>query len=158
MEALISDINTDMKLLKREIESIQRKLERLKTERDRENIDSHDKAIAASLHSLYSGYEAVIERIVRAIDGDAPVGRHYHVLLLKRAMNPLEGVRPGVISAETFSLLDELRTYRHKFRNIYLYLLSPERIHGLAQTGIRSFKLFERDMDVFKRFLESSTS
>jgi len=46
MEALIADIDADMKLLKREIESVKRKLGRLKTEKDRENIDSHHKAVA----------------------------------------------------------------------------------------------------------------
>lgn len=111
--------------------------------------------MAASLHSLDSGYENIIERIIRAIDGDAPVGRRYHILLLKRAMNPIAGVRPALIATETFRLLDELRTYRHKFRNIYLYLLSPERILTLAQIGMRSFDLFERDMMAFKDFLLS---
>ncbi len=155
MEALIADIDADMTLLKKELESIERKLSRLKTEHDRENIDSHNKAIAASLHSLYSGYENIIERIIRAIDGDAPLGSQYHLALLKRSMNPVEGVRPPILSVETFQLLDELRTYRHKFRNIYLYLLSTKRIGDLAQTGIRSFGLFERDIKAFKDFLLS---
>jgi hypothetical protein len=155
MEALIADMDADMKFLKKEVESIRRKLSRLKTEQDRENIDSHNKAVAASLHSLYSGYENVIERIIRGIDGDAPGGRQYHVVLLKRAMNTIEGVRPAIISPETFRLLDELRTYRHKFRNIYLYLLATERIMELAQTGIKSFDIFERDINAFKSFLLS---
>ncbi len=155
MEALIADIDADMKLLKKELESIQRKLERLKTEKDLENKDSHNKAIAASLHSIYSGYETILERIIRAIDGDLPLGKQYHIMLLKRAMNAIEGVRPAILASGTFQLLDELRTYRHKFRNIYLYLLSTDRIVELAQSGIRSFESFERDIQTFKGFLLS---
>jgi hypothetical protein len=155
MEALISDIEADMTLLKKEIESIKRKLSRLKKEKDPENIDSHIKAIAGSLHSIYSGYENVIERLVRAIDGDIPVGKDYHLMLLKRALNPIKDVRPSIISIGTFRLLDELRTYRHKFRNIYLYLLSAERIIELAQTGLSSFYHFEKDWNLFKGFLTS---
>ncbi|MFN3480487.1 MAG: hypothetical protein ACK415_08880, partial [Thermodesulfovibrionales bacterium] len=75
MEALIADINADMALIKKEVESIKRKLLRLQKEKDPENIDSHIKAIAGSLHSLYSGYENIIERIIRAVDGDVPSGR-----------------------------------------------------------------------------------
>ncbi len=157
MEALIADIDADMKLIGKELDGVKRKLARLKTEKDRENIDSHNKAVAASLHSVYSGYENILERIIRAIDGDAPLGSQYHVLLLKRAMNAIEGVRPAVLSVETFKLLDELRTYQHKFRNIYLYLLSTERIMDLAQTGIKSFEAFERDINAFKRFLLSKS-
>lgn len=157
MEALIADINADMNLLKKEIGSIQRKLSRLEKEKDPENIDSHIKAVAGSLHSIYSGYENVIERIVRAVDGDIPSGKDYHLVLLKRALNTIEDVRPFVISIETFRLLEELRTYRHKFRNIYLYLLSAKRIKELAHTGIDSFKLFERDINAFLKFLSSRT-
>lgn len=153
MEALIADINADMALIKKEVESIKRKLSRLKEEKDPENIDSHIKAIAGSLHSLYTGYETILERIIRSIDGDVPAGRDYHLMLLKRALNPVEGVRPPVISLETFRTLDELRTYRHKFRNIYLYLLSHKRITELARRGIDSFKCFEKDIMAFKGFL-----
>ncbi len=155
MEALIADIDADMSLLKKETQSISRKLLRLKDEKDPENIDSHIKAIAGSLHSIYSGYENIIERIVRTIDGDIPSGRDYHLMLLKRALNPIEGLRPPIISIETFRLLDELRTYRHKFRNIYLYLLSAKRIIELAHTGLDSFHHFEKDINAFKRFLMS---
>ena len=155
MEALIADINADMNLLKKEIGSIQRKLSRLQKEKDPENIDSHIKAIAGSLHSIYSGYENIIERIVRAVDGDIPSGKDYHLVLLKRALNAIKDVRPSIISIETFRLLEELRTYRHKFRNIYLYLLSATRIKELANTGIDSFKLFEQDINGFLKFLSS---
>ncbi len=157
MEALIADIDADMSLIKKEIESIKRKLSRLKKEKDPENIDSHIKAIAASLHSIYSGYENIIERIVRAIDGDIPSGRDYHLMLLKRALTPIQDVRPFIISIETFRLLDELRTYRHKFTNIYLYLLSAKRIIELAHRGIDSFKTFEQDIKTFLKFLSSKT-
>jgi len=155
MESLIADIDADMKLLKKEVESIKRKLSRLENEKDPENIDSHTKAIAGSLHSLYSGYENIIERLIRAIDGDIPVGKDYHLVLLKRALNPIEGIRPPIIPIDTFRLLDEMRTYRHKFRNIYLYLLSSKRIIELASTGLDSFQHFEEDINIFKRFLTS---
>lgn len=155
MEALIADIDADMRILQKEADSIERKLERLKQEKDPENIDSHIKAIAGSLHSIYSGYETIIERIVRAIDGDVPSGKDYHLLLLKRALTAIEGVRPPIISLETFRILEELRTYRHKFRNIYLYLLSSARVKELAHTGLASFRRFEDDIRNFKGFLLS---
>jgi len=157
MESLIADIDADMRLPRKETESIQRKLFRLKDEKDTENIDSHIKAVAGSLHSIYSGYENIIERIVRAIDGDVPMGKDYHLMLLKRALNPIEGVRPEIISIKTFRLLEELRTYGHKFRNIYLYLLSAKRIIDLANTGLESFQHFEDDLNAFKKFLVSKS-
>jgi len=55
MEALIVDIDADLEIIRKESDSIKRKLIRLKTEKDHENIDSHIKAIAGSLHSIYTG-------------------------------------------------------------------------------------------------------
>lgn len=157
MEALIADITSDLELIKKEVESIKRKLQRLQTEKDPENIDSHIKAVAGSLHSIYTGYETIIERIVRAIDGETPLGKDYHLKLLRRALTEIPDVRPGIITKETFILLDELRTYRHKFRHIYLYLISPDRIIELAEKGIKSFEQFSKDIEKFKEFLHHLT-
>lgn len=153
MEILIFDIENDFKFVQKEVDSIKRKLERLKSEKDVENIDSHIKAIASTLHSIYSGYENILERIIRTVDGEIPAGKEYHLWLLKRASFPIDNIRPAIISTETFMILEELRTYRHKFRNIYLYLLSPERIIELAHLGIKSKELFEKDFNAFKSFI-----
>lgn len=155
MEALISDIKADLSLIKKEAKSIERKLEKLKTETDPENLDSHVKAIAVTLHSIYTGCETVIERIIRTIDGDTPLGKDYHLMLLRRAITPIENVRPVIISKKTFNKLDELRTYRHKFRNIYLYLLSDKRIKELAVLGLKLVVEFEKDIAKFLEFMTS---
>lgn len=96
-----------------------------------------------------------METIITDIDGDIPAGKDYHLMLLKRALNPIEYVRPFIISLETFRLLDEIRTYRHKFRNIYLFLLSYKKIIELTYTGLDSFHYFEKDISAFKKFLSS---
>lgn len=155
MEALIVDIDADLEIIRKEVDSIKRKLIRLKTEKDPENIDSHIKAIAGSLHSIYTGYESIIERIVRALDGETPLGKDYHLKLLRRAITEIPHCRPSIITRETFIILDELRTYRHKFRHIYIYMISPSRIIELAEQGIKSFEFFNRDIEEFKEFLRS---
>lgn len=94
METLIVDINSDLELIRKEIGSIKRKLERLKTEKDPENIDSHIKAVAGSLHSIYTGYETIIERIIKAVDGETPLGKDYNLKLLRRAITDIPSVRP----------------------------------------------------------------
>ena len=39
----------------------------------------------------------------------------------------IEGIRPALISEESFKLLDELRAFRHFFRHAYSYELSYEK-------------------------------
>lgn len=149
MEAIIADIKSDLMLLNKEKTSIERKLERLKTEKDYENIDSHIKAIAGSLHSIYTGCENILERIIRSIDGDIPLGKDYHSALLRRAVTKIENIRSAIISAETYTTLEEFRGYRHKFRNIYLYLITPARIKELAREGRELVDKFARDIENF---------
>ena len=154
MEALIADIKADIEYLIKEKNSIKRKLQRLETEKDYENIDSHIKAIAGSLHSIYTGCENVLERIIHAIDGDIPLGRDYHSLLLHRAIISIENIRPQIITIETYTKLDEMRAYRHKFRNIYLYCIAPNRILELANEGLALVDRFTDDINSFCSFLE----
>lgn len=155
MEAFLADIKSDLTYLQKEKSSIQRKLLRLQSEKDPENIDSHIKAIAGSLHSIYTGCENILERIIRTVDGDIPLGKDYHSLLLRRAITTIDAIRPEILSIETYAKLDELRAYRHKFRNIYLYLIAPARIIDLAQEGIALVDQFHNDIDVFCAFLSS---
>ncbi len=81
------------------------------------------------------------------------MGRDYHFNLLRRASVEVKDLRPSIIRKETFSLLDELRGYHHKFRHIYLYLISAEKIKELALKGIESFEEFKIDIERFKDFL-----
>jgi hypothetical protein len=78
MEALIVDIENELRFISKEIDALKRKKEKLHAERDPENIDSHIKAIALTLHSIYTGYEKILEMIIKGIDGDVPTALDYH--------------------------------------------------------------------------------
>ena len=92
------DIENELKFISKEIETLRRKKERIKSEKDPENIDSHNKAIALTLHSIYTGYEKILEILVKGIDGDVPTAFGYHAALLKRATYSIPNVRPEIIS------------------------------------------------------------
>lgn len=153
MEPLIIDIENELKFISREVDILKRKRKRAEEDKDPENIDSHIKAIALTLHSIYSGYEKIIEMLVKGIDGDIPTAKEYHTALLKRATYEIPEVRPAIISEDTYHLLNTLRAYRHKLRRIYTYLISPKKIIHLSESAVKSFELFERDWAILKDFL-----
>lgn len=153
MEALIVDVENEIRFISKEIDALKRKKEKLRAERDPENIDSHIKAIALTLHSIYTGYEKILEMIIKGIDGDVPTALDYHTALLKRASYSIPHVRPEIISEETFSSLNILRAYRHKLRRIYTYLISPEKVVRLTETALKSFDLFYKDWEGLKKRL-----
>lgn len=152
MEALLVDVENELRFISKEIDILKRKKERINGEKDPENLDSHIKAIALTLHSIYTGYEKILEIIIKGIDGDVPTAVDYHTALLKRASYSIPNVRPEIISEETFSLLNVLRGYRHRLRRIYTYLISPEKILRLTDTAIKSFELFNRDWERLKNY------
>jgi len=75
----------------------------------------------------------------------------YHLWLLKRMTIEIEGLRPALLSEDTFRLLNELRAFRHVFRHAYSYELDPEKVRVLAEKMSRLRDLFEAD---FQNFIE----
>ena len=155
MEALIADVENELKFISGEIETLKRKKERIRSEKDPENIDSHNKAIALTLHSIYTGYEKILEILVKGIDGDVPTATDYHTALLKRATYEISNVRPPILSEETFDLFNILRAYRHRLRRIYTYLISPNKVMELSDVAVKSFAFFVRDWEAFKKHMQS---
>jgi len=117
-----------LKFIFKEIEILKRKKQRLEEEKDAENRDSHIKAIALTLHSIYTGYEKILEILIKGIDGDLPSSMDFHTALIKRASYEIPEVRPRIISEETLHAFNILRGYRHRLRRIYTYLISPIKV------------------------------
>lgn len=156
MEAIAVDVENEIKRVGIEVDAIKRKLSRLQSERDPENVDSHLTAIAAIMQSIYNGYERILEMLIKAIDGDLPVARDYHSALLRRASSSVPDVRLPIIDEKTFDILDDIRRYRHVFRKIYHYQLKPGRVQELAEMGIKSYSIFKDDVEGFiSRFVSA---
>jgi len=64
------------------------------------------------------------------------------------------GVRPAVISEDTFRSLDDYRAFRHLFRNIYTYRIEPKRIFELIDVLVGTWEMTKRDLEKFLVFLE----
>lgn len=149
MEAIATDIKNELKRVGIEVDAVKRKLDRLKSEKDPENRDSHVTAVASILQSIYNGYEKILEMLIKAIDGELPAARDYHTALLKRASTPIPEIRPSIITEKTFNILDNIRRYRHVFRRIYHYQLKADRIIEVAELCIKSYDVFGIEIDKF---------
>ena len=85
---------------------MQRKIERFKSTENMEDKDSHVRAIAGCIHGIYSGMEKILKDLIGHFDHALPSGDDWHIQLLRRAKYPNEGIRPAMISEETFLSLD----------------------------------------------------
>ncbi len=122
---------------------------------DVEIADSHMRAMASFIHDIYTGTEKLLEGLVKYFDGQLPVGEDWHRKLLMRAGSPNEPSRPAIISSELSAVLDDLRSFRHVFRNRYLTNLIPEKVDSLADETVRAFRMLEADIRRFIATLES---
>lgn len=107
--------------------------------------------VAMNLHGYYTALETLLERIARLLDENVPAGPTWHIDLLGQMQVEIPGLRPRVIEPELAFDLQELRKFRHFFRNAYVLEFDPEhvgrhaerlqRIHPSVARAIGTFQL-----------------
>ena len=111
-------------------------------------------SLAMCIHSFYTGIERIFKAIIREVDGVNSSGPEWHRNLLSAMSVECPGVRPAVISEDTFRSLDDYRAFRHLFRNIYTYRIEPKRIFELIDVLVGTWKMTKKDLERFLGFLE----
>ena len=101
------------------------------------------------IHSIYTGYERILKRIIKQIDGYLPEGGSWHRELLNRSTLEIPGIRPPIINKELSENLEELLGFRHALRNLYIHQLKEKRIRELARLTIETFPLFQSQIEAF---------
>ena len=89
-------------------------------------------AAALNLHGFYAGLERVFVLVAERIDESVPAGAVWHQELLRQMAVDLPGIRPPVISEQSAAGLDRYRGFRHVVRNVYAYVLDPQRVAELV--------------------------
>jgi hypothetical protein len=116
------------------------------------------RAIGSILHDVYSGAEGICQHIAKEIDRRLPVGANWHRDLIDQLTQPLPKTRPAVVQAETATLLEKYRAFRHVFRNIYGPKLDWVQMKPLFEDANRTIDTFAADIEQFIAFLSLITS
>ncbi len=107
------------------------------------------------LHNFYTGFEDLMEEVAKTFENAVDDPTRYHRELLKRMKLSVKGIRPALISEESFRFLDEIRAFRHIFRHAYGYALEKTKIEYLTaklQAGVNTLR---KDLETFQTFLEN---
>ena len=105
-------------------------------------------AVGYLLHNFYNGCENIFRSIARFFENDLGPST-WHKDLLKRMKIEISGYRPNVINDELYGLLDDFRAFRHKFRHTYAFELDWEREQIVARKLLRTWAMFEEQVNVF---------
>ena len=114
--------------------------------------------IAYQLHNLYSAYEDMFKEISFTFENNIERNSGFHKNLLIRMKIAIPGIRPSVLSEDSYLVLGELMGFRHVFRHAYNYNLTPDKMEILRKKMPDQKTTIDSDINIFKQFLEEGFS
>ena len=111
-------------------------------------------AAALNLHGFYAGLERVFLIVAERIDASVPSGAAWHQELLRQMAVDLPDTRPAVISEQLVAGLDPYRGFRHVVRNVYAYVLDPDRVGELVEGLPLTLELLRAELIAFADVLD----
>lgn len=120
-----------------------------------DEADAYIESAALNLQSFYTASEQILARIARTVDESVPAGGTWHTDLLRQMTYDVPGRRPPVLRPATHDLLDELRGFRHRVRNVYTFHLNPDRVQALVSDLPGTFAALSEDLEAFARLLDA---
>lgn len=154
MLGIFVDIENELSDIEREVDLLASSLELIKQEARNDETWSWlvIQGLASGIEKIYTGCERVMGLIATEID-KSPVSHAegWHASLLKRVANPFPHIRDAVITEETYTELDHLRSFRHRERNTYGLSLDSEIVVERAGEAVAAFSSFRRDVATFAR-------
>lgn len=105
-------------------------------------------ALAAMLHSFYTGVENIFKRVALHLDGALPLGVSWHRELLDSMSKPTS-VRAAMVSKAWHERLKEYLKFRHVFRQAYAFQLHWDKMSSLTLDCETTLRMLEEDLDTF---------
>ncbi|MFH1563320.1 MAG: hypothetical protein ABIF11_07905 [Nitrospirota bacterium] len=141
----------EFNLLKAELEAQLKEIDKIYEEiKDRKKGAKRNKAklesLGYKLHNLYCAFEDLFKIVARCFENNIMDISKYHKEMLKKMSLSIDGVRPALISDQSYRELDELRAFRHFFRHAYSYELKYEKIIIPISCAYRLKEIYRQDI------------
>lgn len=155
-EARFSILESEIDAQVHSIEGIYQKIEERKNniEKNKAKLES----LAYQLHNLYCAFEDLFKIVARFFDNAVDRGDSYHAELLHRMSLDIRGIRPALISDETYQLLDNLRGFRHFFRHAYNYEIELRKIKIVLEDALGLQEIYQKSVSNFLEELKENRS
>ena len=86
--------------------------------------------VAHTLHNAYSLMESYFLRIAKFFENEIGDSSWHRDLLQRMTVN-IKGLRPALLTPAEAEQIDELRGFRHLYRNLYEKQIQPEKVVAL---------------------------
>ena len=114
-----------------------------------EGDDVYLESTAYQLHNLYNAVEDLFKIVAGRFENQVADLSRWHIELLRRMKQEIPGVRPALISSESFALLNGLRSFRHFFRHAYAAPIEYAQLQMNLDKAWRLQPLLQQDVAQF---------
>ncbi|MEX2445274.1 MAG: hypothetical protein WD492_16875 [Alkalispirochaeta sp.] len=149
-ERLIAELQSDVRDLRVVLGENSRAWERIEHGAD-DRLDWA--ALGYTIHNVYGVIENYCLRVAKFFENGLE-GSAWHKELLHRMTLEIGTLRPALLTEDTYLLIDELRSFRHLFRNLYARPLDPDRTRLVQAKVGPAVKAFEDAHSAFVAKLE----
>ena len=147
---LVSDVKAQMDV----IEAIYDKLD-MRAAGLQPDDEIRLESVAYQLHNLYNAVEDLFQLVAAHFENQIEGVGRWHTELLRRMNQDVEGVRPALLSDESYVLLNGLRSFRHFFRHAYAAPIEYAHLQINLDKAQRLRPCLKRDVEQFLRRLQS---
>ena len=147
LKVFIAELDAQWREIHKMQSSVYEKSVLLKSDLKNEDLTN---SLAYKLHNLYSAYEDLFKLIARFFENQIQDLGGYHSGLINRMKIPIDGVRPELLSDDSFTILDEMRGFRHVFRHAYSYELDAERVLRISEKAVLLKDIFDKNYASFR--------
>ncbi len=111
-------------------------------------------AVAYLVHNLYTAFQGYFLRIAKHFENSLKDSA-WHRELIDRMKIAIPGIRPAVITPDLVEPLDELRRFRHLFRNMYKSRLREDRVTEVSEIAATIVKEFDTCHEAFVGWIDA---
>lgn len=143
-ERLIAELQSDAGDLHGVLDENSRAWERIEQGAD-DRLDWA--ALGYTIHNVYGVIENYCLRVAKFFENGLD-GSAWHKELLHRMTLKIGTLRPALLSEDAYLLIDELRSFRHLFRNLYARPLDPDRtrlVQRKVEPAVNAFDAAHRE-------------
>jgi len=112
-------------------------------------------SVAYQLHNFYNAVEDLLKLVATHFENNISDVARWHSALLQRMMQEIPGIRPAVLSFDTYTALNSLRGFRHFFRHAYEVPLNYELLMVNFKLAQEVLPQLEQDIQLFLEAIKS---
>lgn len=111
-------------------------------------------SVAYQIHNFYNAIEDLLKIIAAHFENQISDTARWHSVLLQRMSQEIPGIRPVLLSRESYLLLNSLRGFRHFFRHAYGVPIDYEQLQINFNKSLQLYSYLDRDLKQFFEALE----